>query len=120
VQRGPTGNTFVYVVKKDKTVELRDVKIGHPIGDERVRYPADPQGDYTAVSGGLNEGEPVVTDGIDKLQQGTVVQATQEKRQPRRPTTRPTTRPAAAAGATTRPVQMRTGGRVGRPAGGRK
>lgn len=60
VQRGPN-STFVYVVKDDETVELRNVVLG----------PAD--GVETALETGLTAGETVVTDGIDKLRPGAKV-----------------------------------------------
>ena len=55
VQRGPS-STFVYVVKSDETVELRNVEIGPVEGAE------------TSIVSGLQPGEIVATDGIDKLQ----------------------------------------------------
>lgn len=60
VQRNPQG-TFVYVVKRDNTVEVRTVAV------------AASQGDMIALSSGLAAGEMVVTDGLDKLQAGTKV-----------------------------------------------
>jgi len=60
VQRGSPG-TFVYVVQSDNTVAVRAVKLG-PGAGERV-----------AVTDGLAVGEPIVTDGADKLKQGAKV-----------------------------------------------
>jgi multidrug efflux system membrane fusion protein len=60
IQRSPQ-STFVYVVKPDNTVEVRDIKVGITEGDE------------ASVESGLDAGEKVVIDGIDKLQQGTKV-----------------------------------------------
>lgn len=54
LQRGPE-RSFVWVVQPDSTVALRDVQPG-PV-----------QGDMAAVTSGLEPGELVVTDGIDKL-----------------------------------------------------
>ena len=54
IQRGPTG-LFVYVVKEDETVDWRPVKTGHSEGTE------------TVVTEGLQPGELVVTDGLEKL-----------------------------------------------------
>lgn len=65
VQRGPA-STFVYVVKSDNSVELRDVKIGPVEGLE------------TAIESGLLPGEVVVTDGLDKLQKGSKVVPTEK------------------------------------------
>src|SRR5207249_3755606 len=60
IQRGPQ-TTFVFVVKPDSTVEMRNVVLG-PI--ER---------DMASIDQGLSAGEVVVTEGVDKLQQGTRV-----------------------------------------------
>jgi len=60
IQRSPQA-TFVYVVKSDRSVEMRNVEVKLTEGDD------------TAVASGLNAGEMVVTDGVDKLQQGTKV-----------------------------------------------
>ncbi len=60
VQRGPQ-STFVYVVKSDDTVELRNIEVGPTEADE------------TIVESDLQPGEVVVTDGVDKLQQGAKV-----------------------------------------------
>jgi multidrug efflux system membrane fusion protein len=60
VQQSPTSQ-FVYVVKPDSTVDMRDVETG----------PSD--GDNTVITRGLAVGETVVTEGVDKLQQGAKV-----------------------------------------------
>jgi multidrug efflux system membrane fusion protein len=60
VQRGSQG-LFVYVVKDDLTVTARPVKLG----------PAD--GARVAVSAGIEPGERVVIDGIDRLREGSTV-----------------------------------------------
>jgi multidrug efflux system membrane fusion protein len=60
VQRGPE-RTFVYVVKPDETVDLRYVETGPVEGTE------------TSIKSGLESGEIVVTDGLEKLQPGTKV-----------------------------------------------
>ena len=60
VQRGSSG-TFVFVVKADKTVAMRAVTVGVQ------------QGDKVAVTKGLNPGETVVTDGGDRLRDGSEV-----------------------------------------------
>ena len=117
VQRGPNDSTFVYVVRPDNTVELHDVVVGPT------------EGDQTVIEKGVTPGEVVVTDGVDKLQQGTKV-APHERpamaaatRPAGRPTTRPTSRPAtmqSIEGArpngqtTARPTDRTTGGRGGR------
>lgn len=60
VQRGPE-TAFVFVVKPDSTIESRNIKLG-PI-----------EGGQASIEQGLTEGETVVTEGVDKLQQGTRV-----------------------------------------------
>jgi multidrug efflux system membrane fusion protein len=61
VQRGSIG-TFAYVVKDDKTVTVKMLKLG----------PAE--GDNVVVMEGLIPGELVVTVGGDKLREGTKVE----------------------------------------------
>jgi membrane fusion protein, multidrug efflux system len=74
IQRGPA-SPFVYVVQADETVELRSVVIGPAEGIE------------TSITSGLEPGETVVTEGIDKLQPGAKVSvreaATKDKKQSR-------------------------------------
>ncbi|MGZ4814384.1 MAG: MdtA/MuxA family multidrug efflux RND transporter periplasmic adaptor subunit [Terriglobales bacterium] len=62
IQRGTQG-TFVFVVGQDGTAQIRPVKVGVS------------NGDLLAVDSGLAPGEQVVTDGQDKLQAGSKVQA---------------------------------------------
>ncbi len=61
VQRGAQG-MFVYVVRPDNTVALRNVKLG-PLDGQRQ-----------AIADGLAAGEVVVTDGTDRLRPGAQVQ----------------------------------------------
>jgi multidrug efflux system membrane fusion protein len=63
VQRSPRGN-FVYVVKADQTVDLRPVELQLTEGDSVV------------LKGGVQSGEQVVVDGLDKLSPGMKVAAT--------------------------------------------
>jgi multidrug efflux system membrane fusion protein len=65
VQRGPNG-MFVYVVQPDDKVHMQTVVTGEAEGAE------------TAVATGLVAGDVVVTDGIDKLKEGSEI-TTQEK-----------------------------------------
>ena len=62
IQRSPQ-STFVYVVKDDNAVESRNVTIGPSEGDD------------VSITKGLSPGEVVVVEGVDRLQQGTKVQA---------------------------------------------
>src|SRR5579872_533757 len=61
VQRGPQGD-YVYVMKPDKTVEVRPVNTSVT------------QGSLSLIASGVTPGEMVVTDGQDKLQQGSRVE----------------------------------------------
>jgi multidrug efflux system membrane fusion protein len=88
VQNGPD-STFAYVVKPDQAVEMRPIRLG-PV-----------QGEQAVVAAGLEEGDVVVTDGVDKLQQGSKV--------------------TVARGATTRPAASRPAAGDSRPpAAGRR
>ena len=61
IQRGPQG-TFVYVVKPDQTVDVRQVTVGII------------EGTQASIDQGLSDGEQVVVDGVDKLRAGSKVQ----------------------------------------------
>jgi len=65
IQRANQG-TYAYVVKPDKSVEMRQVKVGAT------------EGNLVAVDSGLQAGEMVVTDGQDKLQPGSKVEIRQQ------------------------------------------
>ena len=66
IQRGPQG-TFVYVVKEDKTVEVRPITVGMI------------EAAQASIDSGLSEGERVVVDGVDKLRAGTKVRVGSEQ-----------------------------------------
>lgn len=55
--------TFVYLVKPDQTVTIRQVTVGTTEGDE------------SEIVSGLSPGDVVVTTGVDKLQEGSKVNA---------------------------------------------
>ncbi|MDD5297205.1 MAG: MdtA/MuxA family multidrug efflux RND transporter periplasmic adaptor subunit [Rhodocyclaceae bacterium] len=61
IQRGQQNSTFVYVIKDDKTVTVRPVKLGPS------------EGETVALESGLKPGEQVVADGADKLREGAKV-----------------------------------------------
>jgi len=61
IQHSPT-SAFVFVVGKDQSVEMRTV------------VPGPVEGDSASLESGLQPGESVVIDGVDKLQQGTKVE----------------------------------------------
>jgi len=71
IQRSPQ-SAYVFVVKPDNTVELREVVV------------ALTEGDQTAVRSGVAAGDTVITDGVDKLQPGTLVALTQAGGTPKR------------------------------------
>src|SRR6185437_7228305 len=60
VRHGPNGD-FVYVIAQDDTAHIRDVKVGPAIDDR------------TSLASGLQVGERVVTEGGDRLVDGSVV-----------------------------------------------
>lgn len=66
VQHGEPG-TFVYLIGSDNTVSVRSVKLG----------PMD--GDFQAVTTGLQPGDRVVTDGTDRLRDGALVSLPESK-----------------------------------------
>jgi multidrug efflux system membrane fusion protein len=77
VQESQNGS-YVWVVKPDKTVEMRNVTVARQLGDE------------TVLNDGVTAGEPVVTEGQLRLEQGTKVE-------PTAPATPPTAEKATAA-----------------------
>ena len=64
IQRGNQG-TVVYVVKEDNTVTLRPVQTGPT------------EGQLIAVESGLQAGERVITDGVDRIREGARVEVTE-------------------------------------------
>jgi multidrug efflux system membrane fusion protein len=60
LQRGPKG-PFVYVLKADRTAEVRPVK------------PGPAEGNDVSIEAGLSAGETVVVDGMDRLRSGSTV-----------------------------------------------
>jgi membrane fusion protein, multidrug efflux system len=60
IQNGPQGS-YVFVVKPDKTVEVRQVTVSFT------------QNNAASISAGLARGDTVVTDGQDKLKAGSMV-----------------------------------------------
>ena len=83
-----TGN-YVYVINEDRTVSMRNVKRG------------DASVESVVITEGLKEGERVVTEGGDRLKDGSSVQLPTDP--PRQRGTRPgtpATTPGAAPGAT--------------------
>jgi len=85
VQRGPQG-TYAYLIKPDKTVEMRPIKV------------AQTEGNLALVDDGLKPGEQVVVDGQYKLQPGAHIELTapQPSQQTRAPKLRPTHKTASS------------------------
>jgi membrane fusion protein, multidrug efflux system len=94
--------TYVFVVKPDQTVTLRNVNVGTTEGDD------------SEITSGLKPGELVVTKGVDKLQEGTKVigQSADEQDTDRSPSSSqaPPASPAPPRSA------VATSGRAGKPA----
>jgi multidrug efflux system membrane fusion protein len=65
IQRN-TNDTYVYLVKPDNTVTIRNIKIGTT------------EGDQSEITSGLVAGDKVVMTGVDKLQEGSKVAATMQ------------------------------------------
>jgi multidrug efflux system membrane fusion protein len=63
IQRGAQG-TVVYIVKEDSTVALRPIVAGPT------------EGQLAAVESGLQAGERVITDGVDRIREGSKVDVT--------------------------------------------
>jgi membrane fusion protein, multidrug efflux system len=61
IQRGPQG-TYVFAVKSDNTVDVRAVTVGFT------------QDNLSVIASGISPNEVVVTDGQDKLQQGSKIE----------------------------------------------
>jgi multidrug efflux system membrane fusion protein len=82
VQRGPQG-TYAYVIKPDKTVEMRPIKVEQT------------EANVALIDDGLKAGEQVVVDGQYKLQPGAHVELTTP--QPQQPSASPKQRPSKPA-----------------------
>jgi len=94
IQRGPQG-TYVFVAKPDNTVDIRPVTV------------AFTQENMANIASGVAPGDVVVTDGQDKLQEGSKVEIRAPAapvNQPQTAGTRPSS-PTATSPATTKPAQ---------------
>ena len=91
VQRGSVG-TFVVVVQPDGSAQIRTVELGAV------------DGDWQAVKGTLQAGERVVTDGADRLRDGSRVEVRNTVNPPL-----PSQSPLLGGGATTKPEAARAG-----------
>lgn len=63
IQRN-TNDTYVYLIKPDNTVTVRNIKVGTT------------EGDQSEIASGLSPGDTVVMTGVEKLQEGSKVAAT--------------------------------------------
>lgn len=85
LQRGPQG-TYVYVVASDGTAKIRNVTVAQTVGNT------------IGVSSGLQPGEMVVTDGQDKLQDGTKIKPSPSSNSPAPASPNPAATPASHQG----------------------
>jgi multidrug efflux system membrane fusion protein len=69
IQRN-TNDTYVYLVKPDNTVTVRNIKVGTT------------EGDQSEITSGLSPGDKVVMTGVDKLQEGSKVAPTMPAAEP--------------------------------------
>ena len=60
IQRN-TNNTYVFLIKPDNTVTIRNITLGTT------------EGDQSEITSGLAPGDAVVMTGVDKLQEGSKV-----------------------------------------------
>jgi membrane fusion protein, multidrug efflux system len=74
IQRGPQG-TYVFVAKPDHTADIKPVTISFI------------QENVATIASGLSPGDIVITDGQDKLQDGSPIQLRAPATQPNQPTT---------------------------------
>ncbi len=65
IQRN-TNDTYVYVIKPDNTVTIRNIKVGTT------------EGDQSEITSGLSPGDKVVMTGVDKLEEGSKVAPTMQ------------------------------------------
>jgi len=91
IQRGPRG-TYVFVVKPDNTVDVRDVTLGFT------------QDNVSVIASGIAPSDVVVTDGQDKLQQGSKIET-----RPAAPGTRQQNAGGSASGSSAGGSTARTG-----------
>ena len=89
IQRGPQG-TYVFVAKPDHTADIKPVTISFI------------QENIANIASGIAPGDIVITDGQDKLQEGSPIQL-------RAPAT-PASQPVAPSGSATRPAQRPVSG----------
>ena len=89
VQHGPDG-AYVYVVKQDGTASMRRVTTGTTEGND------------VEITSGLTPGEMVITDGQDKLQDGTRVEIRPDSGA--RPASTPSSPAGSPSGETIRPA----------------
>jgi multidrug efflux system membrane fusion protein len=136
VQRGPLDSTFVYVVQPGHKSTTQPTSATPPssaiasiaptsapstqpaegIVALRNIVPGHQEGDDVVIESGIAPGDILVTDGVDKLQDGTAVTYRVARRAPAA-----STQPRGRVGATTRPANpanpARPGGRSGRRGG---
>ena len=60
IRHGPNGD-FVWIMKADKTAHMQQVKVGPSLGEQ------------TVINTGVNDGDDVITEGGDRLKEGSPV-----------------------------------------------
>ncbi len=102
IQRAAQG-TIVYVVKEDNTVSIRPVTTGPT------------EGPLVAIESGLQAGERVITDGVDRIREGAKVEVTVPGGG-QRPGGAPGAAPGGQRGEGKREFRKREGGEAATPA----
>ena len=90
VTHDPKGQATALVVGPDNKVALRTLQLAGTHGDQWI------------VEGGLDDGEQVIVDGVQKVQPGATAQATEAQTVAAAASSGPLTDPPAAVGGTTR------------------
>lgn len=85
ITRDPKGNASAWVVGSDGTAQLRQVMTSRTVGDQWL------------IDSGLKAGERVITQGLHKVQAGTLVTATEAPEATEATETAPSTKPSEPA-----------------------
>ena len=97
IARDAKGDTSAMVVNKDGKVEVRPVKVSRALGDKWL------------VDDGLQAGDKVIVEGLQKIAPDMPVQATEKGSEPARPAAPQAAAPAAASADAAAPAQAPAG-----------
>ena len=97
IARDAKGDTSAMVVNKDGKVEVRPVKVSRALGDKWL------------VEEGLQAGDKVIVEGLQKIAPDMPVQATEKGSEPARPAAPQSAAPAAASADAAAPAQAPAG-----------